>query len=296
MNQLTLPIRHYQIARVYGPGMEPSCDEGMKEKLLEKPIGQVGLVLVHCWNVGEATGPYPIDPDAHCPGEVADWVPTAHEIITEKIRPVLDAARKAGIAVFHLAQPTYASKYPQYVEIAADPSLRPPTLPEPVHGGEPVAGCVRPRSFEEHWLDQYGQDFPGPVWETHAEEFDIAEAVRPLADESVVVDGWQLNGLCRRMDIDTLFYAGFMADLCLMNIPGAIREMFATFGYTCIALRDCTTAYEFADTHEGKWMTRAAIRLLETDLGFTASSRDFAAAVRGTGSGRCGQRGQDQDR
>jgi nicotinamidase-related amidase len=270
---LRIPIRRYQIARVYGPGMEPSCEEGLKEKLLEKPVGQVGLVLVHCWNVGEATGPYPIGPDAHCPGQVADWVPTAHEIIVEKIKPVLDAARKAGIAVFHLAQPTYAPKYPQYLEVAADPELRPPNPPEP------VAGCVRPRSFEEHWRDQYGAGYPGPVWETHAEDFDIAEAVRPLPDEHIVVDGWQLNGLCRRMDIDTLFYAGFMADLCLMNIPGAIREMFATFGYTCIALRDCTAAYEFADTYEGRWMTRAAIRLLETDLGYTASSEGWIAAA-----------------
>jgi len=270
---LRIPIRHYQIARVYGPGMKPSCEEGLKGKLLEKPVGQIGLVLVHCWNVGEATGPYPIGPDAHCPGQVADWVPTAHEIIVEKIKPVLDAARKAKVAVFHLAQPTYASKYPQYLRIAADPQLRPPKPPQP------VAGCVRPRSFEEHWLDQYGAGYPGPVWETHPDEFDIAEAVRPLPAEAVVVDGWQLNGLCRRMDIDTLFYAGFMADLCLMNIPGAIREMFTRFGYTCIALGDCTTAYEFADTYEGRWMTRAAIRLLETDLGYTALSQDFIAAA-----------------
>jgi hypothetical protein len=200
-------------------------------------------------------------------------VPTAHEIIAHKIVPVLDAARQAEMAIFHLAQPTYASRYPQYRAVVADPELRPSDPPE--H----VAGCVRPRSFREHWLDQYGAGFPGPVWETHAETFDIAETVRPLSNESIVVDGWQLNGLCRRMDIDTLFYVGFMADLCLMNVPGAIREMFTKFGYTCIALRDCTTAYEFADTYEGKWMTRAAIRLLETDLGYTASSDDFCCAL-----------------
>jgi nicotinamidase-related amidase len=270
---LRVLIRHYQIAQVYGPGMAASCEEGLRDKVLEKPVGQVALVLVHCWNLGEATGPYPIGADAHCPGEVADWVPTAHEIVAERIKPVLDAARKAGIAIFHLAQFTYASRYPQYLRIAGDPELRPPSPPKP------IAGCVRRRSFEEHWLEQYGADFPGPVWETHADAFDIAEAVRPLPSENVVVDGWQLNGLCRRMDIDTLFYAGFMADLCLMNISGAIREMFTQFGYTCIALRDCTAAYEFADTYEGGWMTRAAIRLLETDLGYTASSDDFIVAA-----------------
>jgi nicotinamidase-related amidase len=270
---LTLPIRKYQIARVYGPGMPPSGEEGLKEHTLTKPVHQLGLILVHCWNVGEPDGPYPMEPGSRCPGEAGDWVPRAHEIIVHRIKPVLEAARAARMAVFHLAQPTYASRYPQYLEIAADPEL------QPVAPAEPVAGCVRPRAFADHWKDQYGAGYPGPIWETHPDTFDIARPVRPLPDEYVVVDGWQINDLCRRLDIDTLLYAGFMADLCLMNIPGAIREMFTRFGYTCIALRDCTTAYEFADTHEGRWMTRAAIRMLETDLGYTASSEDLVAAL-----------------
>ena len=105
------------------------------------------------------------------------------------------------------------------------------------------------------------------MWVTHTDAFDIARAVRPQEGEPVVTDGWQLNGLCRRRDIDTLIYVGFMADLCLVNTPGAIREMAGKFAYRCVVLRDCTTAYEFADTHEGGYMTRAAIRLVETSLG-----------------------------
>jgi nicotinamidase-related amidase len=252
--------------------MKASGREGLHERLLEKPIEQVGLVSVHCWNLGEATGPYAIGIDAHCPGEAADWVPTAREIIADHIKPVLEAARKAEMAIFHLAQHAYAAKYPQYQEIAADPELRAPKPPAP------VAGCVRPRSVAEQWQDEYGTDFPGPVWMTHADAFDIAEAVRPMPDEYVFLNGWQLNGLCRRMDIDTLFYVGFMADLCLVNIPGAIREMSAKFKYRCIVLRECTTAYEFGDTYAGKWMTRAAIRLIESGLGYSASSQDFVAA------------------
>ena len=32
---LKIPIRHYQIARVYGPGMAASCEEGLKEMVLD---------------------------------------------------------------------------------------------------------------------------------------------------------------------------------------------------------------------------------------------------------------------
>lgn len=275
---LSLPVRFYQIARLYGPGMPASGVEGLHRRVLEKPLGQVGLVLVHCWNLGESDGPYPIESDAHCPGETADWVPTAHEIVRDRIRPALDAARRAGIAVFHLAQHTYAPKYATYRRIVEDDGLNLPGPPSAVEG------CVRPRPVEVQWADEYGADFPGPVWVTHKDEFDIARPVRPEGDEPVIVDGWQLNGLCRRQNIDTLLYAGFMADLCLVNIPGAIREMAGKFGYRCVVLRDCTTAYEFADTFEGGWMTLAAIRLIETGMGYSATSDDFIAACEAIGA------------
>ena len=56
-----------------------------------------------------------------------------------------------------------------------------------------------------------------------------------------------------------------MADLCLANIPGAMREMFSRFGYHCIALRNCTTAYEFADTCTGQWMPQGQFGKLPYD-------------------------------
>ena len=252
--------------------MPASGEEGLKRKVVEKPVGQVGLVLVHCWNLGEPGGPYPISQGERFPGEAADWVPEAHEVIAGRIGPVLEAARRAGIAVFHLAQFKYASRYAQYRALREDPEMH-------AEGPPPVEGCVRPRSPAEQWADKYGPDFPGPVWETHAGAFDIAEVLRPRPEEAVYLSGRELNVLCRRRDIDTLFYAGFMADLCLLNIPGAIREMAGVFKYRCVVLRDATTAYEYADTHEGGWMTRAAIRHVEADLGFSAASGDFIAAA-----------------
>jgi len=272
--KLAIPLQYYQIAQLYGPGMPPSGKEGLHTELFRKPIDRVGLVIVHPWNLGEPDGPYPIDPGTRIPGAAGDWVPKAHEIIAEKIKPVLEAAREAGVAVFHLAQYVYAPRYPQYLKIAADPELQSP--------GKKVEfkGCVEPRSVAEMWKTEYGVNFPGPVWKTHADKFDIAKSLRPLPDEAVFLDGWQLNGLCRRKRIDTLFYVGFMADLCLVNIPGAIREMAYKFKYRCVVLRDCTTAYEFAETVEGNWMTFAAIRLIESGMGYSAKSDNFIMACR----------------
>jgi len=269
---LKLPIQYYQIAQLYGPGMPPSGVEGLHREVLEQPAGQVGLVIVHPWNLGEPDGPYPIEKGARIPGQAGDWVPRAHRIIADAIAPVLDAARRSNIAVFHLAQSTYAPRYPQYRRIANDPELA-----SPVPSAE-YEVCVRPRSVKEMWRVEYGTGFPGPVWVTHSEKFDIAAALKPLPEEDVFLTGWQLNGLCRRLDISTLIYVGFMADLCLVNIPGAIREMAYKFKYRCVVLRDCTVAYEFSDTIDGDWMTFAAIRLIESGMGYSSTSAEFIEA------------------
>lgn len=275
---LKLPIRYFQIAQLYGPGMDPSCQEGHQQRVLERPTSRVGLVLVHCWNLGEADGPYPIGPDDREPGKAGDWVPVAHEIIRQQIQPALAAARQAGVEVFHLAQETYADRYASYNEIKSDPAFKEPPKAR-------FKRCVDPRPYQQQHDDEYGVGFPGCVWQTHTEKFDIAKAVRPIDGEAVVVNGWQLNELCRRKGIDTLFYAGFMADICLINSSGAMREMSAKFRYNCVLLRECTTAYEYEDTVEGRSMTLSAIRRIETELGCSAATKDFIAAAQAASKG-----------
>ena len=268
-----LPIRYYQIAQLYGPGMPPSGEEGLHMDTLNINPEKIGLVLVHTWNLGEVDGPYPIyDTTTWKDGEAGAWVPDAHKIVENNIHPVLKAARQSGIKVFHLAQSTYAEKYPQYQELKNDKELQNPVM------RVAFEKSIDPVSYQEGWNREYGENYPGPVWKTHAKEFDIAKLLKPLPDESVFVTGWQLNGLCRRKNISVLIYAGFMADLCLLNIPGAIREMTNTFNYNCVVLRDCTTAYEYEETIDGRWMTFAAIRMVESEFGYSATSKDFINA------------------
>ena len=65
-----LPIRHYQIAQLYGPGMPASGQEGLHKDTLEVSSGKIGLVLVHTWNLGEADGPYPINESTESPIDI----------------------------------------------------------------------------------------------------------------------------------------------------------------------------------------------------------------------------------
>ena len=195
---IRLPVQNYLISRLYGPGMPVCGVEGLIKNLVELELEQVGLVLVHCWNLGESDGPYPHEPGVSETGEAGDWVIRAHEIIRNRLSPALSAARKAGVKVFHLAQYVYADRYARYREIAADPSLQ--GSPQ----REPESVCLQPETVDQMFRDQYGTDFPGAVWITDADKFDIARAVKPAPGEDVYLNGSQLNGLCRRYGIDTL--------------------------------------------------------------------------------------------
>ena len=57
-----LPIRYYQIAQLYGPGMPASGVEGLHQDTMNVNAGKIGLVLVHTWNrrcTSAATMRYP---------------------------------------------------------------------------------------------------------------------------------------------------------------------------------------------------------------------------------------------
>ena len=256
--------------------------EGHRERVLEKLPEQCGLVLVHCWNLGETDGPYPIPDDQELTGTNSDWVVHARDITSRRIGPVLEAARNVHMPVFHLAAPGYAHKYPQYLKLLEDKDFR---APESRYGDRL---SVRPRSLEEEWAERFGPGWPGAVWETHPDLFDIAKTVRPRADENVILDGWQLSGLCRRLDVDTLIFAGFMANICLLHVPGAMIEMAHKFRYECIALRDCTVAHEVGSTWEDRTLTRAALHYIELSLGGTTLSDSFLET--------CGRHAEESDK
>ncbi|MCC7355936.1 MAG: isochorismatase family protein [Anaerolineae bacterium] len=273
---LTFTIRHTQVRNVYGPGMgyPPDSYEGQIDTAYEVSVGEIGVVSVHGWNLGAPDGPYPFQPGKEHDGSMADWVLRAGEIMRGKIAPVLAAARAAGVKVFHMAADSYAERYPQYRAVRDDPDIRkPPAPPE-------RRGCIKPLDFRDHWHKKFGPDWPGAVWETHPEQFDIAKVVKPVAGDYVFVYAEQLDDLCRRHGIHTLIYTGFMADVCVLNSPGGVRDMFG-LGYRCIVLRDCTTAHEFPATVADWTMNRAAIQKFEYEWGWTSDSEEFMRACRG---------------
>lgn len=272
---LTFPTLRYQVRRFYGPGMSspPEEREGRIEELWEIEPSRIGILAMHCWNLGEPDGPYPYtteEPDA----AMATWVPRAQKIIQERLVPLFAAARKAGVWICHSAPESYGLRYPQHREGLDELG------PDGLKHGPPrrnAGGCVRPFTWRERYAKSYGPSFPGAVWQTHPDTFDIASAIRPQPGDGVIITTQQLDHLCRKRNIDTLLFVGFMTDYCVMGSPGGIEDMSA-LGYRCIILRDGTTAHEYADTIATGAMTAAAIRRIEYAYGWSATTVDIVAA------------------
>ncbi|HXG24554.1 MAG TPA: cysteine hydrolase family protein [Chthonomonadales bacterium] len=252
---ITLPVRFYRAV----PSSNP---QGYVEEPWKLDLAKTAFVELHCWNVGCPGGPpvpedYWVDmgsPQNHALG----WC-----VITEQLVPALQAARQIGMAVVHVQPESIGNRYPH---------LQPP-IPEPAaphgKGRGPISDHASRRASRVH-----GEGFM--EWEGW-KQLDIAEPVKPIAGETMIVTTDQFDVWLRGKGIDTLLYTGFCTNLCILDSPAAMRAM-AGLGYRCILLREATLAVEFPDTIESRLNTQVALRYIESWVGYTASVKDFLDA------------------
>lgn len=102
---LTLPVRSFI-------GSPADCPPGLLTDQLALPLRQTAFIELHCWNVGLPEGPaYPM---AFSLGMGSpEGTVLAGQIITERIKPALEAARAARLAVFHVQSENIARKHRQ---------------------------------------------------------------------------------------------------------------------------------------------------------------------------------------
>lgn len=199
----------------------------------------------------------------------------ATEIVTNRLVPLLEACRSAGIAVVHAPAPEAARKYESWLQYAGDAELfGAPSGPAP---------SWPPAEFR-HRQGEYAQYArPSPSGELaqliDAQRRDrrIVPQIHPREGDFVVATGDQLHRLCRHRRILHLFFAGFATNMCVMARDYGIRQM-ARRGYNCILIRDCTTGIESAETLDSLSLTEAAVWEVEMLHGFTVDSTELIAA------------------
>lgn len=218
---------------------------------------EAGLVLVDCW-------------DRH---PIVNHLERVVQICRERIVPVVNACRSAGVAVIHGPSMPQARTHEQWTKYASDAELFP-------RAGE--APEWPPQEFRKKSGDYAQFDKPAePVRDAWIEEYmdgrKIIEMLDPLPEDFVIATGEQLHRLCRHRGIVHLFYCGFAANMCVMMRDYGMRE-FNRRGYNLVILRDATTAIEAATTVDDLALTEAAIVEVEMLLGFSITSTELVTA------------------
>ena len=218
----------------------------------EVDAAETALVLVDCW------------------GEHA-WkshLERSGEIIANKIAPLIEAARAAGITVVHAPAPLAASKYPQWTRYAADDDLHP--VPAIRDDWPPEDFRRRAGQYSQFELAPPGELPVVPEAET------IAEPIEPHPDDMVVATGAQLHRLLTHRRILHLLYAGFATNSCVILRDYGMIAMLRR-GYNAILVRDCTAAIENSTTIAAEEMATYAIRDIERSAASTTSPELIAA-------------------
>lgn len=252
--QIEMPVRFYRAVPTSNP-------DGLVEEKWTLDVARTAFVELHCWSIG-------------CPGGIPVpeeyWVfegsPQNHEYmwraVTEEIAPSMQVARAVGMPVVHVQGADIGARYAHL-----QPPMPPPQAPQPCR--EPISDHSTRRANRVHG-EGYAQ------W-SEWRNLDIAEPVKPIDGDVVVVTTEQFDDWLRGCGIDTLLYTGFSANLCILDSPAAIKAM-ACLGYRCVILREATTGVEFPETLETRSHTQNAIRYIEAWWGYSASAADFRQA------------------
>jgi len=149
--------------------------------------------------------------------------------LVKKLQPVLETARREGVIIVHAPSETmsYYAGMAQRQRMLSLPSFAPPkeieiTAP-PLPIDDSDGGCDTPGDKEHR------------VWTCE-------QAALKIEPQDYISDnGREIYNLLRARGIQTVFYTGVHANMCILNRSFAIRQM-SKWGLHCILLRDLTDA------------------------------------------------------
>ncbi|MBM3265750.1 MAG: cysteine hydrolase family protein [candidate division Zixibacteria bacterium] len=235
----------------------PTDHPGWESVTFELPLNRTAFVGMHCWNIGCPDGPA-VD-YGYCVG--MGWPEAAAEsyrIMKETIRPAMDAARSAGMTVCHVETDWMDARYPHI------PSRR----------NKPSTGTPHP--LQQAMLDRaHGPEY---LKRSPLAGMKRAAVVSPVDDEPLLFYSDTLDDYLKKRNIDTLIYAGFAADMCVLNAEGGARPMLGR-GYRCILMRDATVGVETPQSFPERLATRYGIHIFEWSLGFSTTFAEYMTAL-----------------
>jgi nicotinamidase-related amidase len=149
--------------------------------------------------------------------------------IAVRMEPLLERARAAGVLIIHAPSETmdfYAGSEGRRLALSAPHAVPPDVAPvadPPLPIDDSNGGCDTPGDVEHR------------VWTRQTPLLTIARG-------DVISDsGGEIYNILRQRGIETVFYMGVHANMCILNRSFGIRQL-ARWGIHCILVRDLTDA------------------------------------------------------
>jgi nicotinamidase-related amidase len=241
---------------------------GWARRPVDVPLDQMALVLMHFWDVGFPGGPEWSTECPEAPRRLAqEYVGRCVFQFTRTMPPILDAARKAGMTIVHVASSEeYAKKYRGYELACSEVDLDPaPDQP----------GAIHPESTDMPTMDErFGPGFSSCV----DKPYDFPPGIAPEGDELVVVKTHQLNSILRHRQIWHLTYCGFAINWCLWHSPCGMVDMHR-LGYTCGCIKQGVVAVESRESVAERRNHEYAMWKTAHMFGFVLDDHDLAEAL-----------------
>jgi ureidoacrylate peracid hydrolase len=238
MATIQLRARHYK----YYP---PEHHIGPTEEWLDLEVAETAFLIVDVYGLGYDPG----SDLADVPELYRRQIVSNRDIVVNHIRPSRDRAHELGLPVV-------------YAQNHLSPALTART----------EFRLMSLRTVDVDCLD---------VWQEPNQILAFSDIIAPESGDYVIpkqqASGFfetPLDSLLRSLGVKNLIVVGFDARLCLgMTVMDALYR-----NYRVIVLRDCTDTMEYPETVDNRWCYFVAIRQIETNVGYTATSSDWIAA------------------
>lgn len=240
---------------------------------VEAPVNETALVSMHAENIGLVPEiPYA---DRGPLAGYMSWLEYEGRKmgIARTVYPrILAAARKADLAVVHVAMGDYGKKYPGYAKALKLSGTEPQTTTPKAPGGVKV----RPPDDRKSKL-VFGDHYDDNRDEVHfGRYFDFPEQAKPQGDEFVVETSHQLSSVLNALGAWNLIYIGFAINWCLWFSGGGMVDM-SRLGYRCSCVREGVTAVENRESISGEQHKEEAMWRTSLMFGYVFSADDFIA-------------------
>ncbi len=266
---LEVPTMYYQQY-----GADPSLGDdaaltygGWKKADLPLNAEKTAIVVMHAAYVGEAeTAPEQF--------QYCEYVPRSYRIAEENFGTVLDAARAAGIKIYHVPFGTgYYEEMPGYTETQAI-GAEPKYTPRDRAAKDDVLSELR--NFKDNNVT------PGPnAWDgiiaARKKYLNFLPEAMPEGNEPICTTSNELAAVAIRDGINHLIYMGFAVDSCLLSDEGGMLGM-TRHGFMCSAIKDCVTAVENRESTPSKHHTDTALWRVSDNYGLVYEGKDLADA------------------